>query len=303
MDRKSSSGKDVIEPLYCSYENYNDVSKYYDIYRKPVAMDMIIDQIKAHAQANSKKVEDLVIADFGCGTGNYIRALMDALNFNKYIGIEYCDGMIGRAKEKFANDPRVQLIKASILEPPLESNSVDIIVINQVLHHLDATTAMDEVGNHDYPNMRKTLSEALRILVPKGRIMINFIEPLQLKGFWQINHLMLSGAVQKMMERFASHEFYLREMKNIGFGQIKMEKVSEYLMDEKYYINTHLVLDPNYRKANSFWALLSEDETKEALKLFNRIINFFGQENFQDIIKKEAEFYGQSTELFAVKEE
>ena len=26
MDRKGSSGRNVIEPLYCSYENYNDVS-------------------------------------------------------------------------------------------------------------------------------------------------------------------------------------------------------------------------------------------------------------------------------------
>ena len=299
--QESDENKDRSKCLYCSYENYSEASKYYDSYRRPVAVEEIVTNIQQHAANFKVAPEDLVIADLGCGTGNYITELTNRIHFKRFIGVEYNEGMLGRAKSKLEGKKGVEFIQASILDLPLKKEEVDVVIINQVLHHLDSEPAVDSNGEPDFPNLRLALQEIRKILKASGLLLINFLDPIQLKGFWQISHLMVTAKLGKMMSRFADHEFYKRELKNAGFDIKSMHKVSEFLMDDKYYLDTKLVLDPNFRKANSFWALLSPKETEDALKRFHKIISFFGEAPFQEIIKKEAEFYGQSTEVISTK--
>ena len=55
-----------------------------------------------------KNVSDLVLLDAGAGTGNYIPHLKDLVS--KYIVVEYNEGMISKAKEKFGNEKNLTFL-------------------------------------------------------------------------------------------------------------------------------------------------------------------------------------------------
>jgi len=60
------------------------------------------------AKRQGKKVEELTILDAGCGTGNYAQHLH--FKVQKYIGVEYNDGMCTKFRAKFQDKPNVILV-------------------------------------------------------------------------------------------------------------------------------------------------------------------------------------------------
>jgi ubiquinone/menaquinone biosynthesis C-methylase UbiE len=97
--------------------------------------------------------------DLGCGTGWAVRYASTVLKGQgNFIGIDMSEGMITKAKENAAEYKNVSFYKASSEELPLENNYFDVIICTMSFHH--------------YLNPGKALSEAHRVLKPKGRIYI-----------------------------------------------------------------------------------------------------------------------------------
>jgi len=120
---------------YNSYEDYNTTSKSYDTIRRPVALKQIFDILEKVSNNLGKPVSELTLLDAGCGTGNYIEVMHSRVG--NIIGVEYNEGMVTKAKVKFANNPKIQLKQLSLYNTGLPDACADAIIMNQVIHHLD----------------------------------------------------------------------------------------------------------------------------------------------------------------------
>lgn len=102
------------------------------------------------------------VLDVGCGAGG--KSLYYAsLGAKKVSGIEvvahYEQEALGLAKEKGLED-RFEFVCGDAARMPFEDNSFDTIIVNDAMEHVDEP--------------EKVLQECLRVLVPKGRVFINF---------------------------------------------------------------------------------------------------------------------------------
>ncbi len=101
-----------------------------------------------------------VILDYGCGPGNDLTGFVIYAHAKKVIGIDVSEKALMLASQRLSlhkvNPQSVELIKISDAEPkiPLESQSVDYIYCEGVLHHTS------------YPE--KILTEFRRVLKPGG---------------------------------------------------------------------------------------------------------------------------------------
>ena len=176
--------------MYISHENYNLKAEDYDKNRQPVEMDILISQIEETSKRLNKPIEEMILGDFGCGTGNYVELLLQKFNFKKVIGIEMNDGMITLFNEKFKNNSKVTLYKQSLFEMDLKGETVDVAIMNQVSHHLDTQKKNFPRISKDFPNLQKVINNVSKLIKSGGIFAINFSTPIQnIKGIWFYNHV------------------------------------------------------------------------------------------------------------------
>ena len=176
--------------MYISHEDYNKKAEDYDKNRRAVELDLVIAEIKKISKRLNKPVEEMVLGDFGCGTGNYVQVLMKQFNFKKIIGVEMNDGMIKVFRRKFEDNKNVQLYKQSLFDMDLDGQMVDLAIMNQVGHHLDTQKKTNTRVSLEFPNLEKVVSNISKFVIPGGEFLINFSTPLQsMKGVWYVNYL------------------------------------------------------------------------------------------------------------------
>ena len=96
------------------------------------------------------------VADLGCGTGDASERLAPVVN--RVFAVDREPAMIAAARRRLEGFENIEFVEADLLKLPLDSGSVDVSVLMLVLHHHD-----DPAG---------VISEAARILVPGGRILL-----------------------------------------------------------------------------------------------------------------------------------
>lgn len=97
-----------------------------------------------------------VIVDLGCGTGRLTRRMADALPETTVVGLDYSDGMLGRAAST-ATRSGVGLVRADAQAPPIRSSAVDAVVCTESFHW--------------YPDQPKA-AEAVRALLRPGGLLL-----------------------------------------------------------------------------------------------------------------------------------
>jgi len=116
----------------------------------------------------------LVVADLGSGEGLLSELL--ARRCKKVIAVDNSERIVafGAAKAKKNNLKNLEFRLGDLQNPPLEPNSVDLVILSQALHHAEEPA--------------KAIAAASRILRPRGQIMIldllrhNFDEARKLYG-------------------------------------------------------------------------------------------------------------------------
>ena len=182
--------------------------------------------IKSHISDN------LNILDYGCGPGTFLMKLNKLSNSNLYgvdISDEFIEQSINNFKKYNINNIKVQKVEPEKL--PFEDQKFDVILIVDVIHHLD--------------DIKKNINEIKRILKKGGKLLI--YEPNKLNPLIWLTHLidknerglLRVGSFRKYREIFDDKEFeIIQESYNgivIGPSSKIFDKISNFLNHKAIY--------------------------------------------------------------------
>ena len=237
-----------------AYENYAAVSADYDRTRVPIGVEVILGCLAASGGplASSR------LLDAGCGTGGYSAALRPHLGAIDAVDLN--PSMLGVARAKLDRTPGcpVTLHEASIDALPFEDACFDMVMVNQVLHHLPGSP-------HDgRPLLPRVLGELARVLRPGGAAMINTCSHEQLRrGWWYAT--LVPDAVEAMCRRHADTAELIRLLAEAGLRPCGRFVPSDAVMQGDAYFDGRGALDPAWRRGDSLWSLVSESELARAI--------------------------------------
>ena len=222
-----------------SYENYSKTSAGYDTTRPPQGLDVI----RAVLSTNAVPLEAQMLLDAGCGTGQYTAALIN--DVAQITAIDLNQAMLSAAKEKLHGETesgRLVFQQASLEALPIDAQSVDAIMVNQVLHHV-----ADNLEKH-WPGHQRVFAEFARVLKPKGMIVINSCSHAQLRsGFWF--YQLIPNAVERICRRTCDPTVIAELLQGAGFCQTKHTVDTEIVMQDASYFSCLLYTSPSPRDA------------------------------------------------------
>jgi len=231
------------------YEDYDGTSQQYDDTRVPVGVDIIERNLRLLGNLSK-----LTVLDGGCGTGNYIGALQGKVG--KVHGLEVNSGMLRQAKQKLGEYGNVELQQGSLDEIPYRDQSVDAVIINQVLHHLNGTVP-------------DALREIHRVLRDRGLLLINTsTREQQRDGFWWAS--LIPIAVEKISQRFPTLEGLETQLRDTGFEVGRRQICYDPLQGDGYF-NPKGPFEKSYRDGDSTWSLAGEKELAAGLQQLQRL--------------------------------
>ena len=240
------------------YENYNNTAKNYDKTRLPIGVDII----KETFEQSDTPLEKQVILDAGCGTGNYTLALVK--DVGKVFGLEGNPAMLQEAERKLQESSfeNYELKLGNLPKLPLEDESVDGIMVNQVIHHLDV--------EEDHPVLREFCQEGRRVLNGGGSLVINTCSHEQLRdAIWYCEFIPL--AVERVVKRYPAVDSLVGMLSECGFSETRLTVPVEELFFGESYSDLDGPLKAEWRDGDSLWALLSEQELNQALEAYTRL--------------------------------
>ena len=238
------------------FENYQHVSRFYDNTRTAVGVDIIRNQL----QNSELPINKQLLVDAGCGTGQYSAALVK--NVRKIEAIDLNAGTLKIAKDKMKLEEKNGLINfyiSSIDSLPLDDNTADAVMINQVLHHLpDNSTS-------GWANHEKVFREFWRVLKSGGMLIINSCSPEQIKcGFWFYN--LIPEALQKMTLKVIHLSDLNNLLKNCGFSNTVQEVNMDLVLQSDAYFYADGIFNADWRSGDSIWSLVPEEILSKVLK-------------------------------------
>ena len=136
----------------------------------------IISKFMPHSKIN--------VLDFGCGTGNYIKAITTYTNYHIY-GVEPCEAMIAYAKKQ---NPNIIIRPGNHLSIPYPDNFFEYVYMTNVIHQIPDISAM--------------YKEIYRVLKPNGVLCICTENRRQLLSKYWIKYF--PSIVIKDLKRFPS---------------------------------------------------------------------------------------------------
>ena len=228
-----------------SYENYTQTSAVYDHTRVPIGLEIIT----AALSSGSANPDQQILLDAGCGTGIYTFALANQVHRVEAIDLNRSMLSVARTKMRSAAEHgRIGFTLGSIAQLPLKTQSVNGVMINQVLHHLP-----DQAG-HGWPLHHQVLKECARVLQPGGVLIINSCTHEQLeKGFWFYE--LIPNARTTVMRKIIPEKELDALMCGVGLTlNDRLVDLDGVLQGESYF-DAEAVLDYAWRKGDSIWAL------------------------------------------------
>jgi SAM-dependent methyltransferase len=73
------------------------------------------------------------VLDFGCGLGASTPLFLDDLGARQVVGVDVSDGLLDRARDAFAGEPRARFASIATHDAPA---SADLAFVNGVFHHI-----------------------------------------------------------------------------------------------------------------------------------------------------------------------
>jgi len=239
------------------YENYSCTAKNYDKTRLPIGVEIIRETFGR----SPTPIRRQRILDAGCGTGNYTLALLN--DVGKILALDGNKAMLQETERKLRESPfdNYELKHGMLPKLPIEDASVDGIMINQVIHHLDC--------DEEHAVFREFCSEARRVLKDGGHFVINTCDHRQLReAYWYGEFIPI--AVERVAKRYPPVEFIMTTLSENGFSELRQTVPVEELFFGESYFDLNGPSKEEWRNGDSLWSLLSEEELGSALGVYNR---------------------------------
>lgn len=236
------------------FEDYTSTSCVYDATRAAIGVEIILGCL-----AGARPLADTVLLDAGCGTGNYAAALTP--HVSRLIGVDLNPGMLRAAHAKLAPAiarGHVELHEADLACLPLADDSVDGVMVNQVLHHLPGGEA------DDWASRRRVLAEFARVLRPGGVLVINACMPVQIREGWWCFAL-IPDAVERLCQRHPDARIHARLLDEAGFRMRGRLVPVDAVVQGEHYFDSHGPERKSWRDGDSTWALATAPELERAL--------------------------------------
>ncbi len=266
------------------YEDYTVKSQAYDETRVPVGLEVIQTVIRGSCATS--------LVDLGCGTGNYLRAV--ATDIERGTGLDLNPNMLAKAREKLAGFAHIDVRQGSLTSLPLAAASFDIVVCNQVLHHLDAPSTIPA-----FTNVRAALAEIFRVLKPGGAVVLNSSSHVQCReGFWWAP--LVPQAMERIIARLPDIPQLTAWLTALGFVVDPPHILREPLQGGEY-LDPRGPLRETWRRGDSTWSLATADELQAALTRLHALDQ--GGELEQWFAQRDQlrDNHGQTTSLVARK--
>ena len=246
-----------------TYVNYQAVASRYDGTRIPVGLDLIRGVLGGLGQA----LDRLTLLDAGCGTGNYTRALVDL--GCRVEAVDLNSGMLQVAQQKLAAEVAVGQVRfqeASIEDLPFDDGSIDAVVINQVLHHLEDESA------EGFPRHARVFQEFARVLRPGGLLLINTCTREQVRlGYWYYD--LIPEVVDRLALKYIEMEPLKQLLANCGLECLERYAPLEATLQGAAYFEPERILDPNWRDGDSTFALMDADRIEQMERRVRELID------------------------------
>ena len=239
-----------------SYEKYDETSRHYDMTRVAVGGEIILGCLARLGMP----LAEIAVLDAGCGTGAYSQAVVGLVG--RVEALDMSRGMLAAAEAELAAEleqGRIAFHRGAIDDLPFEDASLDAVMINQVLHHLD--------DSHDagFPAHRRVFAEFARVLRPGGGLVFNVCTHEQLNDAYWYYHL-IPEAAAAMRRRYVPIE-HLRDMiGDAGFDWRASFAPVDAVCQGQTYFDGRGPLEKAWRDGDSVWALAGADELGRALE-------------------------------------
>lgn len=273
-----------------SYEDYTSTSNSYDETREPVGAEIIFDCLSK----GITPLNEMVVVDAGCGTGSYSSVVFN--HVKKVEAVELNLGMINRARQKLHDaelEGKIEFHHASIDKMPFENESIDAIMVNQVLHHLP------QDFQQDFSKLTEVVKEFFRILKPGGVLVIHTSSHQQLReGFWYSS--LIPEAVDLICHKFIPIDKLSDILeKNEFISQAPITKALGY--QGQSYFDPEGPLKPSWRAGDSIWSLITDEELELVISKVNDLNNSGAMEEYIKHHDRHRPGVGQVLFLHAIK--
>ena len=273
------------EPINIS--NYTkNTAEVYSVYRKPVGLDIILDNI----QKLDKTASEIKILDLGCGVGNYSMELFN--RGYKVTAADYNQSMLDVLKTKIAekcDDNRtIETFTIDLKNlPDSDSDSdkysgYDVVIINQVIHHLNDFS-------QDFCHLNNVFRFVSNILQENGLFILNTSDLNQhLYGMWWGKWF--TNEITEYCKRYCAFNQIKEIAVNNGFNaNIKQITCTQPFIGESYY-NPRTVFDDKILDSDTMWQYIGKEK-------YDVFIEAIKDEDIEVVFKdaNQIEKYGQST--------
>lgn len=264
--------------------------------RRPIGCDLIMDFVGK---------SDIKILDSGCGTGNYTVELINKYGVRFIHCSDYSKGMLDEARNNVAalrgsvGDEALRSVTFSCDNvcdmPGIPSDSYDLVINNQVLHHLRP--------DNNFADMRSACREWARVLKTHGKISINMCTPKNgFEAYWWAE--LIPETAAKVYRRMPMAQNVTEALISAGFHDIKVQPLyDEILYDPNLYFNyMNFIDDPKkFGRSDSTFSQVSDEELQRAVSRLQAMIDDGTIDAWWDKKEKARLAIGQSVMIFAKK--
>ena len=203
-------------------EMFNRIAPRYDLGNRILSMGLDMCWRRAVAKHLPSK-PGCILLDLATGTGDQIAALLDQkADIAKATGIDFSEGMLALAKQKFQGQP-VEFLFADALNLPFEKDSFDCCTFSFGIRNVkDPQKAISEMHRVTKKNGRALI---LEFSMPNGPIRAPYLfylrNILPMLGSWISKDKKAYRYLNRTIEEFPSGQKFLHWMHLAGWRNLE----------------------------------------------------------------------------------